>query len=206
MYNHVVVVWNEVVFDYEAKYTYPLTEDSLRNVCGNNNSFTKITSGYGIFPSKEVRNSLANAHIEDWGGKEYYSNGTLKKYFLSKKSKKREVPYDYELGKLVPWDVVRVHVSSSILGIRDSAFIRCSRLEHVYIANGVRFIGENAFAYCELLRQVVMSDSVDTIECCAFSDCTSLKKIIIPPAVTEIDDMVFFHCRWYEIYWSKGIF
>ena len=53
MYNHVVVVWNELVFDYEAKYTYPLTEDSLRNVCGNNTSFTKITSGYGIFPSKK---------------------------------------------------------------------------------------------------------------------------------------------------------
>ena len=105
MYNHVVVVWNEVVFDYEAKYTYPLTEDSLRNVCGNNTSFTKITSGYGIFPSKEVRNSLANAHIEDWGGTEYYSsNGMLKKYFLNKNTKKLELPFEYKLAKQVPHD------------------------------------------------------------------------------------------------------
>ena len=81
------------MFDYEAKYTYPLMDDSLRNVCGNNTSFTKITSGYGIFPSKEVRNSLANTHIEDWGGTDYYSsNGMLKKYFLSKKTKKKNCP------------------------------------------------------------------------------------------------------------------
>jgi hypothetical protein len=29
-YHHVVVVWREMVIDYESKYTYPLTEDTLR--------------------------------------------------------------------------------------------------------------------------------------------------------------------------------
>ncbi|MFN9905156.1 MAG: hypothetical protein ACK56F_03390, partial [bacterium] len=124
-----------------------MMEDSLRNVCGNNTSFTKITSGYGIFPSKEVRNYLANAHIEDWGGTEYYSsNGMLKKYFLSKNTKKKELPYQYKkLGQQVPHDVVRVHVSSGIFGISDDAFIRRSRLEYVYICSGVGYIRYNAF-------------------------------------------------------------
>ncbi len=30
-YHHVVVVWREMVIDYES---YPLTEDTLRQICG----------------------------------------------------------------------------------------------------------------------------------------------------------------------------
>ena len=29
-YQHVVVVWRQMVIDYESKYMYPLTEDTLR--------------------------------------------------------------------------------------------------------------------------------------------------------------------------------
>ena len=49
-YDHVVVVWNGIVIDYELMYTYPLTEESLRQVCGKNTTFKKITSGCGLFP------------------------------------------------------------------------------------------------------------------------------------------------------------
>jgi hypothetical protein len=38
-YDHVVVVWNGIVIDYELMYTYPLTEESLRQVCGKNTTF-----------------------------------------------------------------------------------------------------------------------------------------------------------------------
>jgi hypothetical protein len=38
-YQHVVVVWREMVIDYESKYTYPLTEDTLRQICGVNTTF-----------------------------------------------------------------------------------------------------------------------------------------------------------------------
>jgi hypothetical protein len=31
-YHHVVVVWREMVIDYESLYTYPLTEDTLRQI------------------------------------------------------------------------------------------------------------------------------------------------------------------------------
>jgi hypothetical protein len=35
-YHHVVVVWREMVIDYESMYTYPLTDDTLRQICGLN--------------------------------------------------------------------------------------------------------------------------------------------------------------------------
>jgi hypothetical protein len=69
-YNHVVVIWRKMVIDYESKYMYPLTEDSLRQVCGFTTTFQKITCGYGIFPSKHICQSPENAHIKDWGTSE----------------------------------------------------------------------------------------------------------------------------------------
>jgi hypothetical protein len=50
-YHHVVVVWREMVIDYESMYTYPLTEDTLRQICGVNTTFQQISCGYGILPS-----------------------------------------------------------------------------------------------------------------------------------------------------------
>ncbi len=38
-YHHVVVVWREMVIDYESMYTYPLTKDTLRQICGVNTTF-----------------------------------------------------------------------------------------------------------------------------------------------------------------------
>ena len=38
-YHHVVVVWREMVIDYESMYTYLLTEDTLRQICGVNTTF-----------------------------------------------------------------------------------------------------------------------------------------------------------------------
>ncbi len=49
-YHHVVVVWREMVIDYESMYTYPLTKDTLRQICGVNTTFHQICCGYGILP------------------------------------------------------------------------------------------------------------------------------------------------------------
>jgi hypothetical protein len=38
-YQHVVVVWREMVIDYESMYTYPLTEDTLKQICSVNTTF-----------------------------------------------------------------------------------------------------------------------------------------------------------------------
>ena len=66
-YIHVVVVWRNKIIDFKSTYTYPLTEESLRQVCGVHTTFQHIVSGCGIFPSKQMRNSTENAYIKDWG-------------------------------------------------------------------------------------------------------------------------------------------
>ncbi len=38
-YHHVVVVWRQMVIDYESMYTYPLTEDTLRQICSVSTTF-----------------------------------------------------------------------------------------------------------------------------------------------------------------------
>ncbi len=65
-YHHVVVIWRGVIIDYESKYTLPLTNDSLRQICGVNTTFVGISCGYGIFPPNHIRNSMDNISIEDW--------------------------------------------------------------------------------------------------------------------------------------------
>ena len=81
-YQHVVVVWRETVIDYESMYTYPLTEDSLRQICGVNTTFQGISCGYGILPSKICKALQANENIQDWGTAEYYKQGSsIREYF-----------------------------------------------------------------------------------------------------------------------------
>jgi hypothetical protein len=51
-YDHVVVVWRKMVIDYESKYMYLLTKDTLRHICSVNTAFQQISYWYGILPSK----------------------------------------------------------------------------------------------------------------------------------------------------------
>jgi hypothetical protein len=81
-YHYVVVVWREMVIDYESMYTYPLTEDKLRQICGVNTTFHQISCGYGILPSKICKSLQANQNIQDWGTEEYYKQGSsVRNYF-----------------------------------------------------------------------------------------------------------------------------
>ena len=82
-YHHVIVVWNNVVFDYESKNRYPLTNESLTQVCGQNTTFHGISCGYGIFPPKKIKQLAQNAHIRDWGFTEWQTkNSQIRKYFV----------------------------------------------------------------------------------------------------------------------------
>ncbi len=44
-YHHVVVVWRRMIIGYKSEYTFPLTNDSLRQICGVNTSFAGISCG-----------------------------------------------------------------------------------------------------------------------------------------------------------------
>jgi hypothetical protein len=81
-YHYVVVVWRGMIIDFESEYTFPLTNDSLRQICGVNTSFAGISCGYKIFPPNYIPNSMDNTFIEDWGIKEYNIKGSsIRKYF-----------------------------------------------------------------------------------------------------------------------------
>jgi hypothetical protein len=80
-YHHVVVIWRGMMIDYEFKYTLPLTNDSLSQICGVNTTFAGISCGYGIFPPNHIQNSMDNNSIEDWGINEYNIKGSsIRKY------------------------------------------------------------------------------------------------------------------------------
>ncbi len=53
-YHHVVVIWRGVIIDYESKYTFSLTNDSLRQICGVNTTFVGISCGYGMYPPNHI--------------------------------------------------------------------------------------------------------------------------------------------------------
>ncbi len=81
-YHHVVVVWREMIIDYESMYTYPLPEDTLRQICSVNTTFQRISCGYGILPSIICKIFEANQYIQDWGTEEYFEQGSsISKYF-----------------------------------------------------------------------------------------------------------------------------
>ncbi len=72
-----------MVIEFELKYTYPLTNDSLTQICGINTAFCGISCGYGIFLSVHIRQSFGNF---DWGYFEY----TMKKSLIRKYLKVNE--------------------------------------------------------------------------------------------------------------------
>jgi len=83
LYKHVVVVWRNKIIDFESMHSYPLTEESLRQVCGVHTTFQRIVCGYGIFPSKQIHNSTENAYIKDWGLDDFYKEGgSVRGYFV----------------------------------------------------------------------------------------------------------------------------
>ena len=83
-YNHVVVIWNGIVIDYESKFTFTVTEESIRRICGVNTTFRRVSTGFGLFPPKEVRKQFNGVQKIDWGITEFYKRdgNTIRGYFL----------------------------------------------------------------------------------------------------------------------------
>jgi hypothetical protein len=83
-YNHVVVIWNGIVIDYESMYTFSVTEESLRRVCGANTTFRRVSTGFGLFPQKNLHKKLNEVQVTDWGITEFYKrdDNTIRGYFL----------------------------------------------------------------------------------------------------------------------------
>jgi hypothetical protein len=72
-----------MVIDFKCMHTYALTEESLRQACGVHTTFVRLTSGYGIIPSKPIRSAMKDANDYDWGLDDYYKPGeSVREYFM----------------------------------------------------------------------------------------------------------------------------
>ncbi len=76
-YHHVVVVWREMVIDYESMYMYPLTEDTLRQICSVIATFKQISCGY-IW-------HLSIKNLQSITGNSEYSGLGLRRIFQTRK-------------------------------------------------------------------------------------------------------------------------
>jgi len=127
----------------------------------------------------------------------------------------------YTERAVVPHDVVRVRVHTSVTIILENAFYQRQKLEEVKICEGLLEIGEQAFMDCEALKKINIPSTVtkvhsgafcncyklEEVELCeglleighqAFYYCTSLKRINIPSTITQIHRRSFMYCKQLE--------
>ncbi len=83
VYNHVVVVWQGQVLDYESEIIYMLKEDLLHQMCGVNTTFSHISCGYGLFPPKSIQ--AMSPEITDLGDFSYYGKKLPIRNFFTRK-------------------------------------------------------------------------------------------------------------------------
>ena len=55
VHDHVVVIWQGRIINYESKNIYMLTNESLQQICGTNTFFSHVSCGYGLFPCAGIR-------------------------------------------------------------------------------------------------------------------------------------------------------
>ncbi len=83
VYDHVVVIWQGRIIDYESNNIYMLTNESLQQICGANTFFSHVSCGYGLFPPAKIQ--ALSPEITNWGKDDYDDNkSTIKKFFNKK--------------------------------------------------------------------------------------------------------------------------
>lgn len=74
--------------------------------------------------------------------------------------------------------LTEIRLPSSILEIRDKAFIGCSSLKNVRLSDHLQSIGKEVFKGCKSLKSITLPSSLTNIEELAFSECTELKEVV----------------------------
>ena len=91
-------------------------------------------------------------------------------------------------------EVTAVSLREGTVGIADSVFAGCARLESVTIPASVAHIGTYAFSRCEALSSLVLPEKLLTIGGYAFFSCTSLESVAFPGSVTSICEYTLGEC------------
>ena len=86
------------------------------------------------------------------------------------------------------WDLVSIHIPSSVTRIGAGAFQWCDSLSSINLPASLTDIGEYAFCGCKSLSVIDLPDSLTDIGECAFCGCSSLSSIIIPPSISIIQE------------------
>jgi hypothetical protein len=83
VYDHVVVIWQGRIIDYEFENIYMLTNESLQQIYGANTFFSHVSCGYGLFPPAKIQ--ALSPEITNWVKDDYDDNkSTIRKFFNKK--------------------------------------------------------------------------------------------------------------------------
>jgi hypothetical protein len=83
VYDHVVVIWQGRIIDYESENIYMLTNESLQQICGANTYFSHVSCGCRLFPPAKIQ--ALSPEITKWGKDDYDDNkSTIRKFFNKK--------------------------------------------------------------------------------------------------------------------------
>ena len=72
VYDHVVVIWQGRIVDYESENIYMLTNGYLQKIYGANTFFSHVSCGYGLFPPAKIQ--ALSPEITNWGKDDYDDN------------------------------------------------------------------------------------------------------------------------------------
>ncbi len=76
VYDHVVVIWQGRVIDYESENIYMLTNESLQQICCVNTFCSHVSCWYGLFPPAGIWALFPD--ITNWGKNDYDDNKSNK--------------------------------------------------------------------------------------------------------------------------------
>ncbi len=93
-------------------------------------------------------------------------------------------------------NIVNLTIPSTMEGIGDYAFYKCTGLSNIEFSNGLVAIGNHAFDGCRGLSHVGMPESprINTIGAYAFKNCPSLSSFYMPHSISMLCDGVFENC------------
>ncbi|MBQ8719567.1 MAG: leucine-rich repeat protein [Clostridia bacterium] len=94
-------------------------------------------------------------------------------------------------------DIKSFEFDSSIVGIADSAFNACTKLESIN-SSTVKYVGEYAFANCMSLWEVILDGPIIDLGAYSFANCEVLRDVVLGSDLKTIGDYSFYLCKTLE--------
>ena len=105
-----------------------------------------------------------------------------------------EEVFIYTTGAVVPFDVVRVRIDSTVVSIPAEAFLRRRKLKEVTFHDSLREIGDGAFCDCIALTKIATPPSLTVVRRRAFEYCYALIEVKLNEGLLDIGKRSFQSC------------